>query len=117
MIEEFLIRLHNGELDDRLAEIDQGVAARRKILRGVRVAGIQVDSRVRLTSLSPKYLNGRRGTVVGRSGGDGSKDRWIVIIDAEDRNRGGKGSRYINQNTGRVLVPLACLELDTEETG
>lgn len=107
MIEEFLIRLHNGELDDRLSEIDDGIIRRRQILREVSLSDIANGTRVKLVRIKPKYMAGHRGEVVRKEG-----DRFVVRLDADSlsslkaRNR---GANYISAS-GTVTVSRNCVE-------
>lgn len=94
MIEAIL----SGKHDDELEAIDEAVHQRRKMIRGankaVAFATLQIDDKVRLKGLRPKYVNGMTAKVV-----DKKRTKLVVILDKPT-------GRFM----GRVTVPADCLE-------
>jgi hypothetical protein len=91
----------NQATRDDLDRLMGAVKQRRRILGQITAAAVTVKARVKLTGLSPRYLNDRTGTVTAING-----ERGDVDLDEEILARG----RLFGQKTVRG-VPLQCLQL------
>jgi hypothetical protein len=91
----------NQATRDDLERVIGAVKQRRQILGQITAAAVAVDARVKLTGLSPRYLNDRTGKVTAIRG-----QRGDVELDEEIYARG----RYFGEKT-LPGVPLQCLQL------
>lgn len=95
----FILRASRVELD----ALNEAMKARYRNLRTeANIAAVdefEVDDRVALTGLSPKYVNGSRGTIVGRSG-----VKFKVELDDEC------DPRVVNRFGKTLTVPGAALK-------
>jgi len=95
---------------DDIDRIHTAAKARTRSLREVLAAQVQVGASTTLQGLSPKYLNGMRGTVASIKGARGD-----VLLDEEStRNLRYLGARryYIPAETTQYTltgVPLSCI--------
>lgn len=95
--------------DSDLELITAAANQRHKHLGQVRAAAIKVGDRVELRGLSPKYLNGLKGTVL-----EAGK-HYQVDLDADSvlRLRFGSGAKYLRTGPSGeptlVVAPPTCL--------
>jgi hypothetical protein len=91
-----------GEFDDIENEIVGAINSRRRMRRDIEsytaLGTVQVGTKVRLEGLSPKYLNGLTGEVVGKRG-----KRFTVRLDNP-----ALAGRYAN--FGQVQAPASTVK-------
>jgi hypothetical protein len=102
---QFIAGIINGEYDDDLERIRQAIRSREKEASRkraeVNMLTLEPGVRVVMRGLSPKYLNGRTGTIVPASPGYGAR---AIAVKQDEFGYGGSRDREI------VHVPPQCVE-------
>lgn len=94
---EVLDLINSGEFDECLHELNKAIKRRHELLREAQAdinrAAVTVGSRVKLTGIKPRYMDGAWATVVKIN-----QTRAVINLDHE---RG--------KWRGDITVPLSCL--------
>ena len=94
---DFIESIETGEMDEYLHDLSRALKKRSDLIRGAQAdinrAAITVGSRVKLTGIKPRYMDGTWATVV-----KVNQTRAVVNLDHEH----GKWK-------GDITVPLSCL--------
>lgn len=100
--ERLLNLIHSGKLDSILDALREAVHSRERYLRdqksATNLATLKPGTRVRLSNLKPKYLNGYEGVVADRP----ARRRGDIAVDLDNAPSNRYGSK--------MAVPAGCLE-------
>lgn len=112
-ITDALTFVANAQSEDELDRLRDAITARRQSVAAIRAAAITIGTRVQLSGLSPKYVNGLTGTVEAYS--RGKRTRMDVRLDevSTRRLRFMGASRFpVAEGVQEHLfggVPMVCL--------
>ena len=95
--------------DSEVDLIIDAIQQRRKALRALAAASVRIGMETRISGISPKYLDGMRGEVVGING----KHADVLLDESSTRILRFKGARrfYVPTDTDRYQmsgIPLSC---------
>lgn len=96
---EVLSAIAGGASDGKTDDLYRAIKARVKVVGDINASSIDIGDRVRLTNISPKYLNGLPGTVLTR--GNGRFD--IKIDEGHDTGRYGSVDNVLQGVRGTML--------------
>lgn len=94
-MDDIIIRIQNGDFDHSIGAIITAAQARKDMLAHVQGQSLRPGSRVVLSGLRPKYINGTHAIVH-------TVNRTRVVVEPVEP---------VGRFSGRCTVPLTCVTL------